>query len=241
MWRAVAILGGFMSNLYSPYLTPPGCHDAPYIYVFDGTGLTNGTTVNNTLSLKLDGDADFILRRIAGASSIAQFFTYRNASNSYVWLPAASVTGPQADISVAPEKVYPRDSQIRFDFGGIAKAVAISGGTDFLSYLAFQGVKRFPWSSPVRPCPFTPRSFQYVLNVPAVTWTRPQYMRFSVRVNAGFDFELMRIIQCNGTNVPTNRVGVLWRNVLRMTASRSVIGKVNMVCGSCASTRTRRN
>jgi hypothetical protein len=209
-----------MSNLYSPYITPPGCHDVPYIYMFDGTGLTNGTSVNNTLSTKLDGDAEFILRRIAGASSIAQFFAYRNYSNSYAWLPAAAIAGPQADISVVPEKHYPRESQIRFDLATITKAVAVSGGTDFLAYLAFQGVKRFPWEKAPYPCPgYITRGYQYVLNVGPVTWTRGNHQRFSVRINAGLDFELHRIIQLDtGTATPplsggvplvtTDRVGV---------------------------------
>lgn len=199
-----------MSSLYTPYRTPPGCHDVPYIYMFDANGLTNGLdyTASPDLAVKIDGDADFILRRIAGASSVAEFFTYRNRSQSYVWKPPAAVAGPSANITVRPEKFYPKSGQIRFDVLNVAKAVALSGGTDFLAYLAFQGVKRFPYEIPQELCPYRTRAYEYILNVPSVDWTRGQYRRFTVKIQNTGDFELHRIVQVNATNVPDTRVGV---------------------------------
>ncbi len=203
-----------MRNLYTPYQTPQGCHDVPFIYLFDATQLTNGLDFVNQLGIKMDSDSKFILRRIAGAQSAGKFFSYRNASSSYVWKPAISVLGPtggssnQGDIGVLPEKIYPENGQIRFDVLGVAKAVALSGGTDYLSYIAFQGAKRFPYDVVEAPCPYRLRSYEYVLHIPAVTWTRGQYARFSVKVDHGYDFELDSISQIDATNIPDTRVGV---------------------------------
>jgi hypothetical protein len=206
-----------MRDLYSPYKTPPSCHDVPFIYLFDGNDLTNGTDIINRLSVKLDADAGFILRRIAGAQSVAQFFSYRNNSGSYVWTPPASTQGPtgglsnQGDIGVGPEKLYgglDAAGQIRFDLLQVAKAVALSGGTDFIAAIAFQGVKRFPWDVEEPPCPYRPRSFEYTLAIPAVDWVRGQYRRFSVKIDKTGDFELDSISQINATNIPDTRTGV---------------------------------
>ena len=202
-----------MRNLYTPYRTPPNCHDVPFIYLFDGNDLTNGQDVVGKLNQKLDSDSMFILRRIAGAQSVAEFFAYRNNSGSYVWQPPA-FTNPvsnQADISVVPEKFYGGSQaagQIRFDLLTVAKAVALSGGSDFLAYIAFQGVKRFPWDIAQEPCAYRLRSYEYVVNVPQVDWVRGEYRRFTVDVIHTGDFELDRIVQVNATNVPDTRVGV---------------------------------
>jgi hypothetical protein len=201
-------------NLYTPYQTPQGCHDVPFIYLFDATSLTNGLDYVNQLAIKMDSDSKFILRRIAGAQSVGQFFTYRNASSSYVWKPPISVLGPtgglsnQGDIGVLPEKIYPENGQIRFDVLKVAKAVAASGGTDYLSYIAFQGAKRYPYDVVEAPCPYRLRSYEYVLHIPAVTWTRGQYARFSIKVDHGYDFELDSITQENATNIPNTRTGI---------------------------------
>ena len=208
-----------MSNLYVPYQTPPNCHDVPFIYVYDATQLVNGQSYRNTLGVSLDADAQFILRRIAGAQSVAPYFTYRNDSGSYVAQPAFSTLGPASqlsnacDISVVPEKPYGNAQaagQIKFDVVNVAKAVAATGGTDYLAYIAFAGVKRFPWNrgSLVAACRYYRRSYEYVLNIPGVTWTRGQYMRFVIKVDHGFDFELQGIAQLNGTNVPAIQTGV---------------------------------
>ena len=197
-----------MNPLYNPYRTPQGCHDVPFIYLFDGNDLTNGQDYVNRLSVRVDGDSQFILRRIAGVSSIAEFFSYRNNSGSYVWMPPVSTLGQQADISVGPEKVYLPNANIRFDLLTVAKAVAVSGGSDFLGYMAFQGVKRFPWDVEPAPCAYRLRSYEYVLNVPAVDWVRGEYRRFTVKIENTGDFELHAIHQVNATNVPDTRVGV---------------------------------
>ncbi len=197
-------------RLYQPYRTPQGCHDVPFIYLFDGNDLVNGQDYVSRLNVKLDSDSQFILRRIAGVSSVAEFFTYRNNSGSYVWLPPSAVSGQQADIGVPFEKTYGgiNAAQIRFDLLSVTKAVAASGGSDYLAYIAFQGVKRFPWDVEPPPCPYRLRSYEYVLNIPAVDWTRGDYRRFVVDVNHTGDFELDRIVQVNATNVPDQRVGV---------------------------------
>lgn len=206
-----------MSNLYRQYSTPQGCHDVPFIYLFDANDLHNGSDYVGRLNQKLDSDSTFILRRIAGVSSVAEFFTYRNNSGSYVWQPPVAVTGPtgtpgnSADISVAPEKFYggPQAAgQIRFDLLNVAKAVVPDTETDYLAYIAFQGCKRFGWDIEPDPCAYRLRHYQYVLNIPAVTWTRGQYRRFNVKIQNTGDFELYRIIQVNATNVPDTRVGV---------------------------------
>lgn len=209
--------GTRLRNLYTPYRTPEGCHDVPFIYLFDGNDLTNGTDQVGRLSVKLDSDSQFILRRIAGAQSVGQFFSYRNNSGSYVWQPPMWTLAPngmgsnQGDISVAPEKIYggtQAAGQIRFDVLTVAKAVALSGGTDFLAYIAFQGVKRFPWDVEPAPCAYRTRSYEYVLNIPAVDWVRGEYRRFNIKIENTGDFELESIVQLDATNVPTVRTGV---------------------------------
>lgn len=204
-------------DLYVPYRTPQGCHDVPFIYLFDGNDLVNGQDIVGRLNMKLDSDSQFILRRIAGASSVAEFFSYRNNSGSYVWQPPISVLGPtggvsnQGDISVLPEKVYggtQAAGQIRFDLLNVAKAVADSGGSDFVAYIAFQGVKRFPYDIEPAPCAYRLRSYEYVLNIPAVDWIRGQYRRFNVKIEHTGDFELDSIVQIDATNVPVPRTGV---------------------------------
>jgi len=204
-----------MSNLYVPYQTPPGCHDVPFIYLFNANSLTNGLDYLSQLAQKVDSDSQFILRRIAGANSVAGFFSYRNASGSYVWKPPINVQGPTlgksnaGDISVLPEKFYPENGQIRFDLLGVAKAVAGSGGTDFLAYIAFQGAKRFPYDVTPPPCPYRLRSYQYVLNLGPVIWTRGQFQRFNVKVDHGFDFEIHRLVQLNVSTTTSGSGGGL--------------------------------
>lgn len=200
-----------MRNLYTPYRTPQGCHDVPFIYLFDGNSLTNGADFVNQLSLKTDADSEFILRRIAGASSVGQFFSYRNSSRSYAIKPPVSTIGQQADMSVLPEKFYGNSGGagvIRFDILNVAKAVALSGGTDFLAYIAFQGAKRFPWDIQPAPCAYRLRSYDYVLSIPAVDWVRGEYRRFTVKIENTGDWEMDSIVQVNGTNVPDSRTGV---------------------------------
>lgn len=110
--------GARLSNLYRPYRTPQGCHDVPFIYLFDGNDLVNGSNQVGRLNIKLDADSEFILRRIAGVSSVAQFFSYRKNSGGYVWTPPAAVSGQQADIGVPFELTYgglQGAGQIRFD------------------------------------------------------------------------------------------------------------------------------
>jgi hypothetical protein len=185
--------------------------------LFDGNDLINGTDAISRLNVKIDSDSKFILRRIAGAQSVGQFFTYRNASSSYVAKPAIWTGNPvpgaglgnQCDIGVLPEKFYPENGQIRFDVFGVNKAVALSGGTDFLAYIAFQGAKRFPYDVTEAPCPYRLRSYQYVLDIPIVDWTRGQYRPFSIKIDHGYDFELHRIVQLdNGSFVPSSGGGI---------------------------------
>jgi hypothetical protein len=206
-----------MRNLYSPYQTPRGCHDVPFIYLFDGNSLTNGTDVMDQLSMKVFSDADFYLRRIAGTQSVAEFFSYRNASSSYVWqqpfwtrgINAALGASNQGDIGVVPEKLYPGNSVIRFDLLTVNKALAVSGGTDWLAYIAFQGVKRFPYDVTEAPCPYTTRAAQYAITVGPVDWTRGNYKRFKIKINRGYDFELLRLQQLDlGQTTPASGGGI---------------------------------
>jgi len=200
-----------LRNLYTPYRTPQGCHDVPFIYLFNGNDLVNGNDYVNQLSVKLDADSEFLLRRIAGASSVGELFGYRNNSGSYAVKPPISTVGQQSDLSVVPEKIYGGQQSagvIRFDILSVAKAVALSGGTDFLAYIAFQGAKRFPWDIEPVPCAYRLRSYDYVLNIPAVDWIRGEYRRFAVKIQSTGDWEMDSIVQVNGTNVPDTRTGI---------------------------------
>ena len=139
-----------MKNLIEqPYQTPQGYVDFPFAYVYDGTGLTDGQTYFN-VTKQLQGDSEFILRRIVGVPTVVASaaaggrFNYKNSSGSYTAGNPGTGIAFKDVWPVVPEKRYAANRQIVFDLFDVARNFNVCGGTPiYNSYIAFMGVKRF--------------------------------------------------------------------------------------------------
>ena len=70
-----------------PYRTPPGTLDAPFVYVYDASALTDGQTYQD-VAKSIQGDSDFVLRVIRGLDTVLAAapngkFSYKNPNGSY--------------------------------------------------------------------------------------------------------------------------------------------------------------
>ncbi len=199
-----------MPRIDPPYQTPDGFVDWPYVYVFNAAVLVDGTSPRN-LSLQVQGDADFILRRITGLHTVGQALQYRNASQSNAFSAPARLG---RNMGVVPEKLYPRNSLIGFDIDVVARAFIACGAQPvFTSFLAFQGVRRFPMRGAIDArlsnYRYYERPFDYVLNF-TIDWRRfvaipgatEPPRRFGLEVS-NYDFELLYItvVNANGTQI----------------------------------------
>lgn len=132
------------------YQTPPGKVDFPFIYIYDASGLTDGTNVQN-IQVPLQGDSDFVLRSIKGttlcvAADATGRFNYRNPSQSYPNNMESTGIVAQPNFPILPEKTWPIGSSIFIDLYNVLRDVGSSCAgpiTIFDSFIAFQGVKRF--------------------------------------------------------------------------------------------------
>jgi hypothetical protein len=197
-----------MRIIEEPYWTPEGTVDTPFSYVFDGSTLTDGANLQN-IAVQLQGDSDFILRRIVGvptcvAAAPGGKMNYKNASGTYTaGNPSTGIIFPNT-WPVVPEKLYRVNDQISFDLYDILRAKRIcTEGTIYTgAQIAFQGVKRFGRNStyPRQVTPYKYRevtykyAFELTINFahfnsagvanPAQTFYQPM---------DNFDFELLAI------------------------------------------------
>jgi len=191
-----------------PYLTPKGKLDIPFAYVFDATKLTDGLTIYN-LAKALQGDSDFVLRRIVGVNNcvntpaLGGAFNYKNPSGSYTASPTTIGIRAWPNWVVLPEKVYSYNTQISFDLFNVLRDFnACSGTPIYTSYIAFFGVKRLPVQSGYRsnttPYRYKEKKYTYSINF---TLTQAHLnasggtnapIRFSQLID-NYDFELQRI------------------------------------------------
>lgn len=181
------------------YRTPPGYVDVPYAYVYDATALGDGTN-QSYLALNLDGDSDFILRQISGASLCAASFRPYYSGRRYMF---QNLIRSVANWPVLPEALYGRDSQILFDLGTVTRAFNVGAGGEpniYTSFLAFQGVRRYKQEAfPLYRTKYDyreiPRNYSIVIK-PGSHWTNatdgvPNYPQtFSIPMLEG-DFELL--------------------------------------------------
>lgn len=208
------------------YVTPTGKIDLPYFYIYDGTGLTDGTDKQN-LALTIDHDSDFVLRRICGqktllnTNSTGKFQVRDKSSLQYFQSPIrlgllADGVNFSSSWPVLPEKVYPASSQISFDLFGINRSFRADTPNIYRSYLGFHGVRRFNrgalWVHQTdyqyHSLPYT---YQFGLNIDWAHWTDgvngiPTAPRtFYVQI-LETDFELCAIgvTGADGTQVLTN-------------------------------------
>jgi hypothetical protein len=202
------------------YYTPDGCVDLPFIYTFDASKLTDGTTPAPLLrDITSDSDADFVLRAILGVpncidtpSNGGGFLLY-NYSGSQAF---SSVYSPFTNhYPVVPEKLYPRFNGIKFILQKVLRAntacvVNAVSLPIYRSQIAFQGVKRYQPStpgyrsgSPALPPPYDPSKYvlrpwthSFSLNLNWFAWTAaglpeiPRIFTFDIR---DYDFELHHI------------------------------------------------
>jgi hypothetical protein len=192
-----------------PYRTPAGYVDFPFTYVYDATGLADGTAQIMNIQKPLQGDSDFILRSILGVPTVLDTaanggkFNFRNASGSYVF--QAPVVLPNV-YTVVPEKLYPYDASITFDLYNILRDSRACGGNPIKSsFIGFQGVKRFSlgaggYQERITPYPYKEVRYSYEY---ALTITQGHYVTVggsavtppqrAVIALDNFDFELLQI------------------------------------------------
>lgn len=197
-----------MRIIEEPYLTPDGTLDFPFAYVYDAGKLTDGTSVFN-ISQQLQGDSQFILRRIMGVPAVVNSaalggrFNYKNPSGNYAnGNPSTGIVVPNT-WSVVPEKLYRVNDQISFDLYNVLRQNNACGGTPiYASQIAFMGVKRFGAHSgyPRQVTPYKYRevkySYAYELTINWAHFDTSGNVQSARRFNQqmdNFDFELLRI------------------------------------------------
>jgi hypothetical protein len=191
-----------------PYLTPDGTLDFPFSYVYDTSAFTDGINVLN-ISQQLQGDSDFILRRVMGVPTVVDTpanggkFTLRNANGSLAnGNPTAGIIVPNT-WPVVPEKMYRVNDQISFDlYQTLRSFVACSATPAYASQIAFMGVKRFGKGSTyprqITPYRYREVSYRYAYEL-TINWphfdasgrVEPAH-RFNQQLD-NFDFELLRV------------------------------------------------
>ncbi|MFN7996959.1 MAG: hypothetical protein U0Q18_25315 [Bryobacteraceae bacterium] len=146
-------------SVVQSYVTPPGYRDFPFIYGLDLSSYGTGDTFYD-LALRMDGDADFILRRIFGFTLALNNgtgkFRYKNRWGSYaisdpMLLPSPTLGALCDSWPVLPEKLYPAGGAIKMDLLNTNPyAPCTFNGQPVYQpgNLYFQGVKRFPITGP---------------------------------------------------------------------------------------------
>ena len=197
-----------MRLLEQPYITPAGYRDSPFAYVYDASGLSDGSTYHD-IQLQLQGDSDFILRHIAGVNNCVDAFAnggrwnYKGKSRQYAIGNIATGIVASPNWPVVPEKRYGYNEAIWIDLYNVLRAVNVCGGTPIpYSSIAFFGVKRFNATQGYRTqaTPYQyrerPQRYEYSLLIDwphfaSGTAANPPH-RFIQQMD-NYDFELLRI------------------------------------------------
>lgn len=186
----------------APYVTPAGFNDKPFIYAYDGDALTDATSPAN-LSLPIQQDADFIIRRVTGLETVADKILLRGDRQEQ-W--SSAPVHFLYDYAVVPERQYASGSFIGFDLLTVLKAFNAGGGGATAPYpqIIFQGVKRYKGTAPVvEPSTYPYRLYGYTYELDViVTWRRfvnpaaggaVEIPRTFVIPVMNYDFELCQI------------------------------------------------
>jgi len=197
-----------MRIIEEPYLTPDGTLDFPFAYVFDASTLTDGNNLLN-VAQQLQGDSQFILRRIVGVPTVVNTpalggrFNYKNASGNYAnGNPSTGIVVPNV-WPVVPEKMYKQNDQIGFDLYNVLRSLNACGETPiYAAQIAFMGVKRFGQGStyPRQITPYKYREVRYAYAYElTINWAHfdtqgrvAPAQQFYVQMD-NFDFELLRV------------------------------------------------
>jgi hypothetical protein len=201
-----------------PYQTPEGYLDFPFAYVFDATGIADGQAQVMNLTKQLQGDSDFILRRIVGMGNCLATranggkWDYKNPSQSYA-MGNGGTTGivHQANWVVVPEKKFSYNTNINFDLYNTLRAFNACGGSPiYTSYIAFFGVKRFTTQQGYRsmrtPYKFKEKKYTYSYSF-TLTQAAPSGPLRQSQLIDNYDFELQRIA-ISYANTPGNTGGL---------------------------------
>jgi hypothetical protein len=186
---------GQCCELDEPYQAPPGYFDQPFIYTFDADNLVGGGVIPNGQDVRNAGittysGADFILRRVAGIDRVCTQFQLRDVLARLLFDANSGVQSAGFyDFPLNPEFLYPAAAGITFDLLNVQKAVNTSG--NFLSQIAFQGVRRFRGYRRPPSYPYWEDPFDYLSDV-TINWTDTQ-PRTYVKNIYDFDFELLTI------------------------------------------------
>jgi hypothetical protein len=196
------------------YQAPPGFYDIPYTYPanFGDVNVTKLGQPVMGMRVPLDGDSEFILRRVAGAASFnvtatpQGFQVYDAIGRRFFSSPVWESANYLLDIPVVPEKGYPPAGQILYDIANFRPAIKMSGASPaagiYYGQIAFQGVRRYPGAL-VKPgyryreSPFT-YTTRITINWNAYVWSgglpvTPNAPRqFIVPVN-DYEFELLGV------------------------------------------------
>jgi hypothetical protein len=219
----------------SYYYTPAACVDLPFLYVFDASKLTDGTTPAPLIvPIVSDSDADFMLRAILGvpncidtAANGGGFVLYNYSGSQAFSIPYSPFSN---HYSVVPEKFYPRFGAIKFLLQKVLRAntactVNAVPLPIYYSQIGFQGIKRYTPGdptyhpgSPALPPPYDPDdyilrpySYLFTLNLNWFAWTAAGLAQiprtFTVEIQ-DYDFELHQISVVNATTgaVPTTEL-----------------------------------
>lgn len=207
--NGAGLRGSLVSTCEDDYQTPKDYIDLPFAYVFDGTGLTNGTSPQN-LAVRVIFEGDFLLRRIVGVPLVASQIQLRNpGGQSYMSRVPITASNNQ---TILPEKIYQFGSNIVFDLYSVLKAANVCerDANVLTSYFAFMGVRRVYDDNPQGPVSYWERPFVYggtstaedVLGINPVTvsWfagaTRSLYVPIK---NFGFELRAIAIRHSDGT------------------------------------------
>lgn len=189
--------------------TPNGFVDTPYIFVYDANSLTDGQSYQR-LAVRMEGDCDFVLRKVCGLTSVATAMVLYNGqgqATSSAAMRAGSV------FPIAPEIQYGAAGEILFDLATVSRSSFACSATIYNARIAFQGVKRRRMSVPTPEVRGLPYSYAYDLTVdwyryislPAaqIEAPRPIYLEIS-----DYDFHLqgIRLANADGTSLTTGVV-----------------------------------
>src|SRR5271165_6526180 len=123
-----------------------GLIERPFIYVFDGTGLTDGQDALHQV-VNMDGTADFLLRRVSNFASLAPSFNIYDDANQQplMWSPSGRGMVMQNNYAMAQTWRYRKDGHIYFDLFNVARTFTACGGQPiYTSYLTLQGATIVP-------------------------------------------------------------------------------------------------
>ena len=175
-----------------PYQVPSGYHDSPWLNVFDGTLLTNGTSPGNLSINQTGGVGEFLLRRILGVENLANpngtgTFHVRDENQAYLENDPVAIGG-QYDRIVLPERRYRENAKIVFDLQNVLKAT--NGSAQLIPQIGFWGSRRKKGNLPPARR-FKPKSYEYVFEA-NVTVPIGATQSFFLQI-ANYDFELHQI------------------------------------------------